>query len=110
MDSFAGSSPPSMFFSTDPPEEPLVAAPAPAPAPPAPAAPTVSAPALSVPQLPSSEAFAAVAQLFQSSQGQQVCFYLFFCQLLHIFELLNILNVAGFYQELLIYVFKANGH
>ncbi|CAI9604794.1 unnamed protein product, partial [Staurois parvus] len=35
-------------------------------------APAVSAPAVSVPHLPSSEAFAAVAQLFQSSQGQQL--------------------------------------
>ncbi|XP_018416979.1 PREDICTED: splicing factor, arginine/serine-rich 15 [Nanorana parkeri] len=60
-----GSSPPSVLLPSDPPEEPLVAAPAPL-------VPVVPAPAVSVPQLPSSEAFAAVAQLFQSSQGQQL--------------------------------------
>lgn len=52
--SFLGSPPPPVKVSSEPP----------------PQATTNSVP--TVPQLPSSDAFAAVAQLFQSTQGQQV--------------------------------------
>lgn len=51
---FLGSPPPPVKVSSEPP----------------PQATTNSVP--TVPQLPSSDAFAAVAQLFQSTQGQQV--------------------------------------
>lgn len=55
--SFLGSPPPPVKVSSEPPQ-----------------ATTNSVP--TVPQLPSSDAFAAVAQLFQTTQGQQVNYHL----------------------------------